>query len=597
MFGGDDMTAQSVQETQKTVNEKLGISAELLSRTLFHGQHALNGLLESTDSKLKDELSLIVPLDIWQKAASSARKQSSTASKLEAQLDGMVSVRSTDLKEAKERLIHLSEQLHIAQLERDASLSILQKLTTTTNRPAETDTKTKTKSLENLKSDLSSCEANIAASEKERLSLKGQRDMDLAARHSEIQKLERSLADAERIERNLCFEQQGLMGRLEIAEENIARLESMWKVDLSQGVPQDFHLPVECPTCSQPINSIDHAHIDEDLQSTVFNSLKSASLEQENVNDQIFVKAEEVQKIRDRTKALREEVDQMKERTSKRVLHWSTALDAIENAVYSERDTQRGLSFQLSELASSIDRDLQNASLDASLQEANEKLRYLQMTVDSVKKEATKLEETLFELNRQKDHHSRSSIILSELSQLFSPKGIQSFILQNTIADLETATQTILTEISDGTQKLHLSLESGEGISRRAFVTGNGGNYVERPLGSLSGGQWRRCSLALNFGFAELIARRGKFRSSLCILDEPLTHLDRSGRSDVGRLLRRLVRQSHSDTKSTALGLSFETVLMILQDLAAEELEESFDSVDQVIKRGGTSSVAIDGGL
>jgi DNA repair exonuclease SbcCD ATPase subunit len=595
LFGGDDLTAQSVQETQKVVNEKLGISAELLSRTLFHGQHALNGLLESTDSKLKDELSLIVPLEIWQKAASLARKQSSAASKAEAQLDGMISVRSADLKTAREKLTFSSEQMENAQSKRDASLATFMEFAAAI--PTEGDTFGQNKSLDSLKSELVSFEAYILELEKELLRAKGLLDRDLATCDGEIKKLESSLADVEAMERNVYHERQVLLGHLEVAKERIARLETMWKVDLSHGVPKDFRLPKECPTCSQAINDFNHAHQDENLQLSVVESLTSAFMEQETMIRQADEKTDEVQMTRDRTKALRDQVGRMRQDRDKRALKWTTKIGEIESNLHRGRNGQRELSKQLSELASCIDRDLQKASLDAALQEASEKVRYLEMTVDSVREEVTKLEETLFQLKRQRDQHARSSVVMSELSQLFSPKGIQSFILKNTIADLETATQTFLTEISDGTQQLHLSLEFGEGISRRAFVTGNGGNYMERPLGSLSGGQWRRCSLALNFGFAELIARRGKFRSSLCILDEPLTHLDRSGRSDVGRLLRRFVRQSQSGTEGAALGLSFETVLIILQDLAAEELEESFDSVDQVIKRGSVSSVVIDGGL
>jgi hypothetical protein len=31
---------------------------------MFHGQFAMNGLLEATDAKVKEELSLVVPLNI-----------------------------------------------------------------------------------------------------------------------------------------------------------------------------------------------------------------------------------------------------------------------------------------------------------------------------------------------------------------------------------------------------------------------------------------------------------------------------------------------------------------------------------------------------
>ncbi|GAX21502.1 hypothetical protein FisN_4Hh565 [Fistulifera solaris] len=468
MFGGDDLTAQSVQETQKVINEKLGISAELLSRTLFHGQHSLNGLLESTDTKLKDELSLIVPLDIWQKAASLARKQSSAASKVEAQLDGMISVRSADLDNARGKLNFTSEQMENARLRKDASLATLKEFAVALS--SESEKVTQTKSLDSLNSELFSCEAFILELEKELSSAKVLLDQDLATCEGEIKTLESSLADLEALERNVYHEQQVILGHLEVAKERLARLETMWKVDLSHGVPKNFRLPKECPTCSQAINDVNHSHQDENLQLSVVESMTLAFMEHEKTIRQAEERTEEVQTTRDRTNSMRKEVGQMIQDRDKRARKWTIEIGEIESNLHRERNRQRELSKQLSELASSIDRDLQKASLEAALQEASEKVRYLEMTVDSVREQVTKLEETLFELNIQRDQHSRSSVVMSELSQLFSPKGIQSFILKNTIADLETATQSFLTEISDGTQQLHLSLESGEGISRRAFT-------------------------------------------------------------------------------------------------------------------------------
>jgi len=35
---------------------------------------------------------------------------------------------------------------------------------------------------------------------------------------------------------------------------------------------------------------------------------------------------------------------------------------------------------------------------------------------------------------------------------------------------------------------------------------------------------------------------------------------------------------------------------MILQDLSAEELEESFDSIDEVVREGGLSRLSVDCG-
>jgi hypothetical protein len=41
-------------------------------------------------------------------------------------------------------------------------------------------------------------------------------------------------------------------------------------------------------------------------------------------------------------------------------------------------------------------------------------------------------------------------------------------------------------------------------------------------------------------------------------------------------------------------GISAGTIILILQDLAAEELEEAFDHIDEVQKEDGFSTVRID---
>ena len=93
-------------------------------------------------------------------------------------------------------------------------------------------------------------------------------------------------------------------------------------------------------------------------------------------------------------------------------------------------------------------------------------------------------------------------------------------------------------------------------------------------------------------GFTDLVAQQKNIRSSLIVLDEPLTHLDATGRAQVGKILRSLLQKGRGedDTKS-----NLSTIVLILQDLAAEELEESFDSIDEVVKDNGISQVVLDG--
>lgn len=48
------------RETQAVLEDDLGLSPHVLGRGIFQGQHHLNGLLESTDAQLKEDLALLV---------------------------------------------------------------------------------------------------------------------------------------------------------------------------------------------------------------------------------------------------------------------------------------------------------------------------------------------------------------------------------------------------------------------------------------------------------------------------------------------------------------------------------------------------------
>jgi len=187
---------------------------------------------------------------------------------------------------------------------------------------------------------------------------------------------------------------------------------------------------------------------------------------------------------------------------------------------------------------------------------------------------------------------------MSKLAGCFGQKGVQTYILQNVIYALQISSQTFLDELSDHSLRINLSIDASDKITRTVDVLSpKGGTWIRRSLSSLSGGQWRRCSLALSLGFSDLVARRGRLQSSLLVLDEPLTHLDSSGRDNVGKLLRKMVNTSPTHEQDKNLGFCSSgksTILIILQDLAAYELDENFDCMDEVIKYDGHSKVRIE---
>jgi hypothetical protein len=246
-------------------------------------------------------------------------------------------------------------------------------------------------------------------------------------------------------------------------------------------------------------------------------------------------------------------------------------------------------------------------------------------------------------------------LVYEILSNIFGAKGIQNYIFSHIIKQLESISNAYLSVLADS--GIQLSFHNGGASSSSSSSSSSNnndmidrviksvyirskidGNYRERSLSQLSGGQWRRVSLSLDLAFAELVRRRGLLRSNLIVMDEVLTHLDASGREAVGTVLRAMVSSNdnnnddddddddynnndidseydndkkhdnknniHQTSQSKKInylndwlfsGGSYETVIVILQDLAAAELEEAFDHIDIVVKESDSSSVLIEG--
>jgi pyridoxal biosynthesis lyase PdxS len=88
---------------------------------------AVNGLLEATDVKFKDELALLVPIERWQRAASLARTKGRNATKEVSELSGMIKLRNEDLKTLhlqRDEALQKTESLRLAFEEARQSASV-----------------------------------------------------------------------------------------------------------------------------------------------------------------------------------------------------------------------------------------------------------------------------------------------------------------------------------------------------------------------------------------------------------------------------------------------------------------------------------------
>jgi DNA repair exonuclease SbcCD ATPase subunit len=584
------LTTQSVKETQALIEEKLGVDAGILSRAAFHGQHSINDLLEATDARLKEELSLIVPLDIWQEASSIARARARDAKKRSDELEGMKRLRTMDAQELSKKVETAKDSMELRQ-------NILQESEMMMNTLL-IEIEKSDQNREGWNSDEIQFQLETIANDIQTLTALYQSKMK--ERDIEMTPLEKKLNDANAVIDSLRMrnskEQMKVSTAtvaLDSAKTGIRRLEGKWSLDLSDGIPRVLKPPEECPTCHQPLTGSrvghDHRNIEQTIKNEIEQAFEERNLAEEKLNEALFQSSECATLLLAGEKS-REEILSKINAAS---LKWKSELRDAEGEIQTKRDLQNEWTTQLSSFVKESQLIAQNDAAKASYDMEKLAFEHAKDTFQRLEDELTSASALLKQIDLDKENEEIERRLLSEVAERCGQKGVQAFVLQNVVDALEQTAQTYLDHLSDGGQRLELSIEAGEKITRNAYVRGPDGDFRQRPLSTLSGGQWRRCSLALSFAFAELIARRGRLRSSLLVLDEPLTHLDRSGRNKFGEVVRKMV-QSQSLSDQFVSGLQFSTVILILQDLAAEELEEAFDKMDTVVRENGGSFVMLD---
>ena len=166
------------------------------------------------------------------------------------------------------------------------------------------------------------------------------------------------------------------------------------------------------------------------------------------------------------------------------------------------------------------------------------------------------------------------------LSKFFGKSGVQTILLENIIADLQSTSNVILKNIcneplsivfetqrvrSDGVKKIEtLDLK----IMKDGFC---------QDFRSLSGGEKFRIALSLRIGLSELSSRYGGSSLEFIMMDEVNSPLDRFG---VETLFVSVIKSLEEKYK----------IMVITHD---ESLKEKFDNVIDVTKVNGKSSINI----
>eukprot|EP00571_Detonula_confervacea_P000636 CAMPEP_0172321892 /NCGR_PEP_ID=MMETSP1058-20130122/44578_1 /TAXON_ID=83371 /ORGANISM="Detonula confervacea, Strain CCMP 353" /LENGTH=1334 /DNA_ID=CAMNT_0013037503 /DNA_START=59 /DNA_END=4063 /DNA_ORIENTATION=+ len=594
---GSDMTRQSSKDTQTFINEYFSIGSQMLARTIFHGQHTLGGLLESSDAKLKEELSYLVSLEIWQQSASLARSKQRELSRMASELEGMLSLRVGKDKTRAEEKSHAAKETmknreRVLENERQ---TLLQKEQSLSLDSGVSDIE---KAMDSVQTELHECNTETNGLEEELAKFMGSGNDEINVLRS---KLNEKLAPENDARANLqaCQRKHDVaMMELKSAERQLGHIQSEWDANTSvQDISSLLSSPETCRSCGQPIiSSTAQKHVTDSIKE----KLTAANSHVDEAKESFSVAALAHAKAKEDTEARGLEAQSYMKHLREAEETLSLQTDGLRKNIKGARSVQSNLSTEFASLARKAKEmsefNLIKSSIQANLDRLNEALKSSVVAYEDCCSELEMIEANIAELKREKETLASRASLYALLVNIFGPKGVQAFVLRNVVQALQHCSQTYLDELSDGSLQVRMQVGSNDSIIKQAAVRDHDGTWRVRSLSSLSGGQWRRCSLSLSLGFIDLASKRGKLRSSLLVLDEPLTHLDSAGRKSVGKLLRKMLSQDSGIGEthgSPGFGLS--TILVILQEIAAEEIEECFDQIDEVIKHGGESFVILDG--
>ena len=580
ILDGIDLTRQSSTETQKLMNEHFCSDSQILTRTIFHGQHSIGGLLEASDAKLKDELSQLVSLEIWQQSASLARSKQRELMRRVTEIEGMINLRTNDEEAAHQKTA-------MAKMDQERRQAVLDKALSSFAGQEDMHSSLNATLIEEeidmLESQMRQLDAELSNLDKELSGI-------MKIHNNEVDKLRISLSEKVSIENeartNMVRYQRGFdMVQIELqnAERNLLQVQSEWEGILKQ---QKVFQDATCHTCGQPISSVESRERVERTYDEKVRTALSARDEAEAAVSRASSERDQAQAIVDKATW---QLSEWRENISQAEEKFAAESNNVRQRIEEIRSIQSKRSIHFASLAKRskqiADFDLERAKFDGDLRRLTDAFDASKIVYDRCCEDLEQVRRNIADLEKERELRSKDATSTARLVNMLGTKGVQAFVLQNIVDALQICSRPYLDELSDGSLQLHIKVGSNDSIIKQAATRNPDGTWSIRPLASLSGGQWRRVSLSLSLGFAQLSSKRGNLRSSLLVMDEPLAHLDSTGRANVGKLLRKIC---NDDT------LALSTILVILQDIAAEEIEECFDQVDEVVKAGGKSYIILD---
>lgn len=166
---------------------------------------------------------------------------------------------------------------------------------------------------------------------------------------------------------------------------------------------------------------------------------------------------------------------------------------------------------------------------------------------------------------------------LQDLREVFSNKGIKSYVFDTVVNELNTYVNSYLSRLFSGNVRVQFlsEKEDSKGVIKQSLSTKLYVNNEEVSISSFSGGEERRIIFALNLALSNIISNRVQKKISIMLFDEAFDGLDFEGKRLCMELLSELI-----DSKDSIFVIDH-----------SSEFQTMFDRTVKIEKRDGMSRI------
>ena len=233
--------------------------------------------------------------------------------------------------------------------------------------------------------------------------------------------------------------------------------------------------------------------------------------------------------------------------------------------------------------------DIEIETINRNVKEMNENIESLQKERDELLRQHAQssenlanyisLEEEYIIKNKQFEVLVQEEMLLSKAAEIYSKNGIQSFIIENSLPEIEIKANEILDTISDGRLQIYFRVlaKTKKGAIRETLDIEISNEGKTRPYELFSGGEKFKVDIAIRIALSYILANQSGAKLSLLMIDEGFGTQDKEG---VIRFVECLNRIKNDFKK-----------IIVITHLA--ELRDYFETHIRVIKNNGCSQLEI----